>query len=333
MEDEFLENVIGFDALYKSMMKCRKGVSYKDSVAYYCLNGIKETIRLERELKNGKYEPGPQRMVHITHPKPREAVAISFRDRVYQRSLNDNIIYPAMSRSFIYDNAACQKGKGTDFARDRLDEFLHQYYRKYGINGYVLQTDIKGYYQNMSHEVAEQCFRRYLPDEIYQRTETILRNQYEGEVGYNPGSQMVQIAGISVLSPLDHYIKEQLRVKFYQRYMDDAWHIHPDLDFLGYCLRKERSFIANYGFQFHPDKTKIYKLKKGIHVLGFTHRLTDTGKVIRILDPKNVKNERKKLYRMAQKVKSGEMTREKVDQCYESWKAHASKGNSFKLLQ
>ena len=55
--------------------------------------------------------------------------------------------------SFIYDNYACQKGKGTDFARNRLKELLRRYYRKHGNTGYVYQFDIKGYYPNMSHEV------------------------------------------------------------------------------------------------------------------------------------------------------------------------------------
>ena len=88
--------------------------------------------------------------------------SVAFRDRVFQRSLNDNVVYPSMTRSFIYDNYACQKGKGTDKARDRLREFLRKYYQKYGTDGYVCQFDIKGYYPNMDHEVAEEMFRKKL---------------------------------------------------------------------------------------------------------------------------------------------------------------------------
>ena len=54
---------------------------------------------------------------------------------------------------------------------------------------------------------------------------------------------------------------------------------------------------------------------------------------MRIIRPENVKHERKKLYRMAEKVKKGEMTREKFNDCYGAWKAHAQQGNSFLLLQ
>ncbi len=335
-DNELLESVIGFDALYESMYRCRKGVGWKDSTASFVLNGIENCLKLEEELKgiNGKaYKPRPQKKILITQPKRREAVSISFRDRVYQRSLNDNVIYPAMAKSFILDNTACQKGKGTDFARDRLDEFLRRYYRKHGPDGWVLQTDIYHYYPTMSHRIAEERFERYLPAEIYKRAEAVLRTQYDGDTGYNPGSQMVQIAGISVLSPLDHYIKEKLRVKLYLRYMDDSIHIHPDREFLENCLKEEQKFLAGLKFDFHPDKTKIYPLKDGIKFLGFTHKLTQTGKVIRLINPDNVKAERKKLYRMVQKVRKGEMTKQKVDECYRAWKAHAEKGNSFHLIQ
>lgn len=332
-DDEVLDSIIGFDALYQSMYRCRANVGWKDSVAHFCLNGIEETIKLEEQLKDGTYKPRPQKKILITHPKPREAVSIAFRDRVYQRSLNDNVIYPAMSVQFIRNNAACQKGKGTDFARVTVDEFLHQVYRKYGLDAYVLQGDIRGYYPNMSHRVAEECFRKKLPPVVFERTEAILRNQYEGEVGYNPGSQMIQIAGISVLSALDHYIKEKLHIKWYLRYMDDFILIHHDRKYLEYCYEEINKFLVKMEFEMHPKKIRIYPVKDGIMMLGFRHKLTESGKVIRLIDSDNVKAEKKKLYRLVQRVRRGEIPKSKADCCFRSWVAHAENGNCFKLIQ
>ena len=51
-----------------------------------------------------------------------------------------------------------------------------------------------------------------------------------------------------------------------------------------------------------------------------------------IVDPEKVKHECKKLVRMVHNVNRGEMTKQKVDECYNSWKAHVSKGNHYKLL-
>lgn len=327
------EEIVGFDALYESMQKCKRNVIWKNSAAFYYLHGIEETLELEKKLKNGTYKAKPPKKFTITHPKKREAVSIAFRDRVYQRSMNDNCIYPIMTKSFIYDNMACQKRKGSACARDRLDEFLHKFYRHHKLNGYVLQCDIKGYYPNMNHKVAEELFEKRLPRSVYERSIVVLHEQYGGEKGYNPGSQMIQILGISLLDALDHYIKERLRVKYYLRYMDDFVLIHEDAAYLEQCKTKISGYLKTISCELHPKKTRIYSLSSGIKLLGFTHKLTPSGKIIRLINPQNVKNERRKLKRMVKLSKAGKLPKEKVDECFQAWRAHAKIGNSFKLLQ
>lgn len=330
--DQDEESVIGFDALYQSACRCQKGVGWKDSVAAYTLRRAERTDALCQELHLGTYKAAPPRRFRITHPKPRQIASVAFRDRVYQRSLNDNVVYPAMTRSFIYDNYACQKGKGTDAARERLKQFLHEYYRRYGPEGLVGQYDIHGYYPNMRHDVAEAAFARKLAPWAQARVCRILREQYTGPRGYDPGSQLVQIAGVSVLDPLDHYIKEQLRAHLYIRYMDDFLILSPDAAYQARCRAAIGERLAAIGFELNPRKTRIYPLSEGILFLGFYFHLTDTGKVLMLIDPENVKAERRKLHRLVQKSQRGGLSREKVDESYQAWRNHASKGNSYHLL-
>lgn len=327
-----IDSVIGFEQLYESMNKCRKGVLWKDSTASFYLNGIERTMKLSAELRNGTYKARPTVKFTISSPKPREIASITFRDRVYQRSLNDNAVYPLMSRSFIYDNYACQKGKGTDAARNRLKEFLRRYYRKHGNVGYVAQFDIHGYYPNMDHAMTEQLFREKLPPTVYEMVVRILREQYEGDKGYNPGSQLIQIAGISVLDRFDHFVKEQLHARLYIRYMDDFLIISEDAEYLAECVNRIREYLAGLHFELNEKKTRIYPLSDGIDFLGFRYFLTDAGKVLLLIRPDNVKRERKKLRRLVAKSKRGEIPREKVDDSYSAWRNHAGKGNTFRLL-
>ena len=332
-ENEIIESVIGFEPLYESMMKCKKGVLWKNQPAHYYLNGIEETIKLSDQLRNGTYKPRKTRKVKIAYPKPREAVANAFRDRVYQRSLNDNVLYPAMTRSFIDDNMACQKGRGPDVAMDRLDEFLRQMFRKYGLNFWILQGDIHGYYPNMSHSKTESRFHRKVTRAIYGMTTNVLRGQYEGSTGYNPGSQMVQIAGVSYLDPFDHFMKEQLHVTQYERYMDDFVDMNASKEVLEDHLKKIKCYMDAEECELHPKKTRIYHVTEGVTFLGFKHRLTESGKVIRTIDPDNVKHERLKLRRQVALVAKGEMKKSEVEDGYKCWKAHVKRGNSTKVLE
>lgn len=327
------EEIIGFEVLYESMQKCKKNVIWKDSVAHYVLNGLEETYNLSQKLKDGTYKARKTAKFEITRPKKREIISVCFRDRVYQRSLNDNVLYPEMTRSFIRDNWACQKGKGTDDARERMKVFLRKMYRKYGTDFYVLQMDIHGYYPNMRHDAANELLKKKLEPKMSRRAIEVLDGQYAGDVGYNPGSQMVQIIGISMLDDIDHKTKEALEAEQYGRYMDDSLYFHHSKEHLQHCKQEIKRMLEEKGLEFNPKKTRVFHVRDGFMFLGFHYRLTDTGKVIMTVDPEKVKERRRIMKKMVKKAKRGELPKEKVDESYRSWRNHASKGNSYKLIQ
>ena len=328
-EDEKL--IVNLDALYNAYLKCRKGVSWKPSVMAFSNDALMNVYKLYCQLKDGTYKSGKPKTILITYPKRREGLSISFRDRIYQRAINDEVLYPRMTRSFIQTNCSCQKGKGTDYARKYLKEYLWAHYRNHGFDGYILQIDISKYYQSMSHEVVEDMFRAKLDDGAYKRVKEVLDNQYKDVKGYKPGSQMVQIAGISYLNPIDHYIKEKLHMKYYIRYMDDSIMIHPSKEYLEYALEQIKIELAKIGLKVNPKKTKIIPFSEKFTFLGFEYRVTDKGKVIMIVDRQSVKHEKMKLGKMCKRVKLNKMSVEKLQECFGAYKNHVSKGNSYNL--
>ena len=115
--------------------------------------------------------------------------------------------------------------------------------------------------------------------------------------------------------------------------MDDFILIHEDKDYLDKCRIEIAKQLEPMGFELHPKKTRIYPITEGIKYLGFIFKLTDTGKVVKTVLPKNVKNYRRKLFRLVKLAKKGRITKDKVDECYRSWCAHAERGDSTKLLR
>lgn len=325
--------ITDFDQLYNSMQKCRKGVTWKPSVKSFVLNSEENLLRMERQLKEGTWKNGKPKPILITYPKKREGLSIPFKDRVYQRSINDNALYPQMSRHFTYANCACQPGKGTDFARKLVKKYLWQYYCKYGTEGYVIQIDIHGYYLNMKHGDVQKCFEKGADPDTCEMSVAVLNEQYAGKVGYNPGSQMVQIAGISLLNPVDHYIKEKLHTKYYIRYQDDFWILVPTIQKAEKVFMKIMELLKTYGLEANEKKSHIIPLEKGFKFLGFEYRITETGKVIMTLDSRSAKHERNTLVRMVHKEKKMELSPAKTDEHHASWENNASKGNSYKLTK
>lgn len=196
----------------------------------------------------------------------------------------------------------------------------------------MLKIDIKGYYPNMGHDFAERMLKEYLDNETHEMAVRAL-GHLPGEVGYNPGSQIVQIVGIAALDKIDHYIKERLRVKCYIRYMDDFILLHEDRTFLERCLAEICSLLEAQHMKANKEKTSISRISEPIRHLGFVYRLTPTGKVVVLADPKKVKHERKKILRMVELVKRGEMAKVEVDAHFKTYKASVRYGCSHNLIR
>ena len=117
------------------------------------------------------------------------------------------------------------------------------------------------------------------------------------------------------------------------RYMDDMVLIGDNHKQMREWLELVRERLKEIGFDVHPEKTKITPLRVGFMWLGYRYRLTGTGKVVMTADPDRLKATRKKYYRLVQKAKRGEISREKVDESYRCWRECASKGDGYVMLR
>lgn len=78
-----------------------------------------------------------------------------------------------------------------------------------------------------------------------------------------------QILAIFYLNDLDHYIKEELKIKYYIRYQDDFCLMHPSKQYLKECKRKIEDFLTKEKLKLN-QKTRIYSNKNNYLFLGRT---------------------------------------------------------------
>lgn len=319
------------------MLKCKRNVLWKDSVAGFVMNGLVNCYKLREELLNDTYELCGYSVFTIREPKERVIVSTRFRDRVVQRSLCDNYLTEAISRSFIYDNCACQVGKGTHFARNRLKHHLQDFYKRFGTDGYILKCDVKSYFGSTRHDVAKAAVRKRVDDEwAVSMVDDIIDSFNHGtdpDVGIGLGSQVSQLIQLAVLDDLDHFIKEKLKIKNYVRYMDDFILMHPDKEYLKYCKGQIEIELAKIGLRLSRKKTQIFPVTQNIPFLGFSFRLMPTGKVVVRLLHNKISRYRQKLKRMANRAANGQMTKEDVDASFQCWQAHTSYGDCRSLIR
>ena len=144
------------------------------------------------------------------------------------------------------------------------------------------------------------------------------------------GNQINQGFALLYLDGMDKFIKGELGIEYYGRFMDDFWLIHKSKEYLKYCLEVITEFLNTLELTLN-GKTQISPLKNGISYLGFHFYLTDCGKVIMKLKNQNKRNAQKKYLKMAKLVAEGKLPAEKFEASYGAWKNHISYGNCFRL--
>lgn len=284
-----------YNDLFNSMLKRRLGVMWKPQVKAWVYNGVQNVRLLTRSIIDGTYRSRQPIPLEIYYPKRRTVMAIHFRDRVWQGYLNDKYIYPIMTRSFVWGNMASQTGKGTDAARDLLKKYLWKYYTHHGAEGYVLQIDIHSYYTTIPKDKALALFKKKLPPNLYRHVEEILGVQYSES--FFAGSQLVQILGIAYLDELDHYIKEVLRIRYYIRYQDDFILIHHSREVLQNALGAIENRLRELSLTLNHKKTHIHTLDAPVPFLGFLYNLGKRGNIYMRVNPKRLKEIRRRLRR------------------------------------
>jgi len=153
-----------------------------------------------------------------------------------------------------------------------------------------------------------------------------------GDVGIPIGNQSSQIYALLYLNKLDHLVKEGLRIRYYGRYMDDFYLIHENKDVLRAAREAIAAHLAERGLELN-DKTQIFPLRNGLDFLGFHSYLTDTGKVVRKLRKASRERMKRKLRKYKAMYEHGAISREKITESYQSWRAHASHGDCHALIE
>lgn len=314
-----------------SLKKSCKNVRWKTSTTTFEINGLKNTTKSIIEIQTGRYKISEYREFEIFEPKRRSIKATRIKDRQIQRSLCDSSIYNDITKSFIYDNAACQIGKGTDFALNRLNTHLRKFYNLNKTNnGWYLKCDIHHFFESINHDILKIFVSKQIKDKLELEMCLKIIDSF-GEKGLGLGSQLSQLFALLYLNELDHLIKENLHIKFYIRYMDDFILVHDNK----YELKKSLQFIKNYlnsiGLELNK-KTTIGKINNGIIFLNWKFILTDKGKIIRQQTRQRTNNRLRKLKRLKHRYDIGLLTKNQFISILDGYIAHLQKGNCHKMI-
>lgn len=279
-EADSFNAVFSWSNLWRSYRNCRKNVAWKGSVQRYIFDAPNRVTQTHRKLMQGKYKcVTPHEWDTWERGKKRHIKSVPIGERVVQRCLADNALIPVFAPSFIYDNGACLRNKGYDFAQRRLQCHLDRFYRQHGTEGYILLFDFSKFYDNVDHDLIREILKRRFTDQrILGMVDEIMATF--GTTGLGLGSQISQILALASANELDHFVKQTLGIRFYARYNDDGYLIHESKEYLQECLERMQEVCDRLHIHLNIKKTQIVKLSHGFKFLKARIYPTSTGKIV-----------------------------------------------------
>lgn len=341
-----------FKEIVKAHYQSRKGKRDKKDVIEFEKFLNANIIEIQKELKHLTYRLGKYNFFIIKYPKERLIMYLPYKDRLIQRVFCNTILMPLFKDMFIYDNYANQKGKGTHLGIDRFKGFLRDYYNKNGIEGYVLKADISKYFPSINHQILKNMLYPKIKDPKIKwyldllldsiNTEEVqeqLKRYYkelglpepQKGTGLPAGNIVFQTFGVYYLHSLDIFCKEELKIKYYSRYMDDFVLIHKDKEYLNYCWKRIENFLENeLKLKLNPN-TNLHPIKNGTNYLGWHFYVTETGKVIMKIRKESKKSVKNKIKYFNKAYKEGVIDYDSINQSVKSWLGHAEHGDTYHL--
>ena len=352
--------------LYKAYRASIKGSKWKETTQKFIMNFLRYIFSIQEELLNRTLQNGPTEEFSLSERgRVRPITSIQIKDRIVRHALCDEVILPEVKKHIIYDNCASIKGRGISRQRFRFEVHLRKYYKLHGNEGWILFGDFSKFYDNIIHEIAKRELLKlfdddkfigwlltlifdgfkidvsYMTDEEYANCmeSTFNKNEYRkipkekltGEKwmakSVNIGDQLSQIVGIYYPYRIDNYVKYVMSQKFYGRYMDDWYVMNPDKQVLLNILDGIRTIANELGIHINEKKTRIVKIPSTYKFLQIRYTLTKDGKIIKRINPDRVTAMRRKLKKLAVKVRNNEIDYDGVENMFRGWM-----GSFYKLM-
>jgi len=229
-------------------------------------------LKLHEEIHTGTYKPKPYHSFIINEVKPRLIEAPAFRDTIVQHAIY-KIVYPIFNNRFIDTSFACRKGKGTHACADYVQNAM----RKSSKDSYNIHFDIKKFFYSIDRNILQKLIRTVIKDN--KLLEIMFMYTVRNEPSGIPiGNLLSQLYALLYLNPIDHFIKRELKIKYYARYVDDLVLIGLNKEYIKECCIKIENYLSD-NLNLVLSKMNIIAMKNGINFVGY--RTWRSGRFVR----------------------------------------------------
>ena len=280
---------------------CRKNKRNTINSIAFEIDYEDKLMKLLDEINNGKYTPGRSIAFIIDKPVKREVFAADFRDRIVHHLIINKLNH-LFEKTFIKDSYSCREGKGTLYGIKRVNNFIRKCSQNYLKPAYVLKLDIQGFFMHINKDILFYRLKNFI-DKYYFEFDKALIISLCKKIIYNDCTKKCKIKGKKTdwnglpnskslfhsppncglpignltsqvfanfyMNAFDHFVKHDLGIRYYGRYVDDFVIVHQDKDFLKSLIPILSNFLqSTLKLTLHPKKIYLQHFSKGVQFIG-----------------------------------------------------------------
>ena len=312
-----------FENIVKMTNKVCTRVKNKEKVNKFENYKAEHIYNIHKRLNENNLNIGKYNIFMITDPKCRIVMAEDIEDKIINHLIAEYVLVKTFENKYGNSMCATRRGKGTLYGVKTLKKYLNKMKRKYDdfyvlkidISKYfykidhnilkeILNKKIKDKYAlNILYSIIDSTNEKYVNEEIlklkssrinYLKTSNLKNKNklikevkeiplYEKGFGVALGNQTSQAFGLIYLYEINHFIKENLHIKFLLNYMDDFVIIHQDKKYLKYCQKQITDKLKNdYNLKINYKKTRIDNIKNGLDFLGYIFYIKNNKVILKL---------------------------------------------------
>jgi retron-type reverse transcriptase len=248
----------------------RRGKMKQSGIVAHDRNREQNIAALREALINKTYVTSEYTTFPIYEPKERIIYRLPYYpDRIVHHAVM-NVLEPIFVAMFTADTYSCIKGRGIHAAARSLRETLIDKAN----TRYCLKLDIRKFYPNVDHGILKQLLRKKIKD---QDLLWLLDGIIDSADGLPIGNYLSQYLANFYLTYFDHWLKEDLKVKYYFRYADDIVILSSDKPYLHQLLSQIRTYLEEKLKLQIKDNYQVFPVKdRGIDFVGYVFYHTHT---------------------------------------------------------
>jgi retron-type reverse transcriptase len=263
-----LESKLTLDLLARAHVRARRGKRRKGEVLELEQDKNAYLFMIMDALRSGTYQPSAYREFWVYDPKKRLILALPYMDRVIHQWYVEEFIKPYFVPRFIDNSYACIPGRGTHAAIFKVQKMLRAMWRQYPKGFYIMKMDISKFFNSVDRNLMFEILRRVITDPKLLNLTKIILSDGNKHDGLPIGNYTSQYFANIYLNELDQFVKRQLKVHYYVRYMDDFVILTQDKAEALRLFGEIELFLAkNLHLKLNP-KSNYYPAKLGVDFAG-----------------------------------------------------------------